>query len=405
MFKIIVKDKNSKARAGELTTPHGVLKTPMFFPVATQATVKTLSNEDVKDCGAQAVLSNTYHLYLRPGIGILEKAGGLHKFMGWDRPILTDSGGYQIFSLATLMKVKEEGVEFQSHIDGSKHFLSPEDVVGLQLAFGSDIIMPLDECVHYPAEKDYARASLKLTSEWAERSKAAFTKNRVTPIPLTTFGYGAGRSQGQCGAKRSLPEGDKVTSNDKKPLLFGIAQGATYLDLRKEAVERLIDIGFDGYAVGGVSVGEPNELVSEVVQYTLGLLPEKYPHYVMGVGTPVDIIEAVSEGSDMFDCVMPTRNGRNGTAFTKTGKVVLRNSIYTDDFQVIEEGCGCLSCKGGYSRAYLRHLINSGEILGLRLVSLHNVYFYVKLMKDIRNAVISGKFADFREEFVRQYRA
>lgn len=390
MFKIIAKDKTTKARAGELTTPHGVLKTPMFFPVATQATVKTLSNEDVKDCGAQAVLSNTYHLYLRPGIGILEKAGGLHKFMGWDRPILTDSGGYQIFSLATLMKVKEEGVEFQSHIDGSKHFLSPEDVVGLQLAFGSDIIMPLDECVHYPAEKDYARASLKLTSEWAERSKEKFLK--VT------------RSLPQLRSGLPSVACHHVTSNDKKPLLFGIAQGATYLDLRKEAVERLIDIGFDGYAVGGVSVGEPDELVSEVAQYTLGLLPEKYPHYVMGVGTPVDIIEAVSEGSDMFDCVMPTRNGRNGTAFTKTGKVVLRNSIYTDDFQVIEEGCGCLSCKGGYSRAYLRHLINSGEILGLRLVSLHNVYFYVRLMKDIRTAIEQGNFAEFKEEFLRNYK-
>jgi len=381
MFKIIAKDKNTKARAGELTTPHGVLKTPLFFPVATQATVKTLSNEDIIECGIQAILSNTYHLYLRPGVDILKKAGGLHKFMGWDRPILTDSGGYQIFSLATLMRVKDEGVEFQSHIDGSKHFLSPEDIVGFQLAFGSDIIMPLDECVHYPAEKDYARASLRLTNSWAERSKVRFTKQVVT------------RSQGH-----------KVTSKEKKPLLFGIAQGATYLDLRKEAVSRLVDIGFDGYAVGGVSVGEPDELVSEVAQYTLGLLPEGCPHYVMGVGTPVDILEAVSEGSDMFDCVMPTRNGRNGTAFTKRGKVVLRNSIYTDGFQVIEEGCECLSCKGNYSRAYLRHLINSGEILGLRLVSLHNVYFYAKLMKDIRSAIEKGNFAKFKEEFLKNYR-
>ena len=375
MFKITATDKTTKARTGQLLTPHGVLKTPLFFPVATQATVKTLSNEDVQECGVQAVISNTYHLYLRPGVDILKKAGGLHSFMGWDRPILTDSGGYQIFSLATLMKVKEEGVEFQSHVDGSRHFLSPEDIIELQLQFGSDIIMPLDECVHYPAEKDYARSSLKLTTDWARRSKEHFA------------GQGSGiRGQGQ------------------KPLLFAIAQGATYLDLRKEAVERLVDIGFDGYAIGGVSVGEPDELVTEIAQYTLGLLPGESPHYVMGVGTPVDIVEAVSEGTDMFDCVMPTRNGRNGTAFTKTGKVVLRNTIYTDDFRVIEEGCGCLSCKGGYSRAYIRHLINSSEILGLRLVSLHNVYFYVKLMRNIRSAIDSARFTEFKEEFLRKYR-
>jgi queuine tRNA-ribosyltransferase len=380
MYKIIKKDKDSRARAGELATPHGALKTPLFFPVATQATVKTLSNEDVKDCGAQAVLSNTYHLYLRPGVDILKKAGGLHKFMGWDGPILTDSGGYQVFSLATLMKVKEEGVDFQSHIDGSRHFLSPEDVVRLQLEFGSDIIMPLDECVHYPAEKDYARSSLKLTTDWARRSKEHFKKQAVT------------RHTSQ------------VTSREIKPLLFGITQGATYLDLRKEAVEKLVDIGFDGYAIGGVSVGEPDELVSEVAQYALGLLPEESPHYVMGVGTPIDILEAVSEGADMFDCVMPTRNGRNGTAFTKAGKVVLRNTIYADDFRAIEEGCGCSCCKGTYSRAYIRHLINSSEILGLRLVSLHNVYFYAKLMKDIRSAIESGTFSEFKSEFLKKYR-
>ena len=377
MFKIIAKDKKTKARAGELTTPHGVLETPLFFPVATQASVKTLSNEDVKSCNAQAVLSNTYHLYLRPGMDILKKAGGLHKFMGWDRPILTDSGGYQVFSLATLMKVKEEGVEFQSHLDGSKHFLRPEDIVDLQLGFGSDIIMPLDECVHYPAEKDYAHSSLFLTTDWAKRSREHFRKS-------TEY---------------------RVQSTEKKPLLFGIAQGATYLDLRKEAVEKLVDIGFDGYAVGGVSVGEPDELVGEVGQYTLGLLPLDVPHYLMGVGTPTDIIEAVSEGADMFDCVMPTRNGRNGTAFTKKGKIVLRNAVYTDDFGVIEEGCACLTCRNGYTRAYIRHLIGASEILGLRLVSLHNVHFYVKLMEDIREAVIAGKFSKFKEEFTKQYRS
>jgi queuine tRNA-ribosyltransferase len=253
--------------------------------------------------------------------------------------------------------------------------LSPENVIELQLDFGSDIIMPLDECVHYPAEKDYARASLALTTQWAERSKERFTVG-----------------------------GSRFTDKKQRPLLFGIAQGATYLDLRKEAVERLTDIGFDGYAVGGISVGEPDELVSEIGQYTLSLLPEHSPHYVMGMGTPVDILEAISEGADMFDCVMPTRNGRNGTAFTKKGKVILRNAIYTDDFQVIEEGCGCLSCKGGYSKAYIRHLIYASEILGLRLVSLHNIYFYVKLMKDIRSAINAGKFTEFKDEFLRHYR-
>jgi queuine tRNA-ribosyltransferase len=248
--------------------------------------------------------------------------------------------------------------------------LRPEDVIELQLGFGSDIIMPLDECVHYPAEKDYARSSLLLTSDWARRSKLAF--------------------------------GDVLRGG--RPLLFGIAQGATYLDLRREAVEKLVEIGFDGYAVGGVSVGEPDELVSEIGQYTLGLLPEDFPHYIMGVGTPVDIVETVSDGADMFDCVMPTRNGRNGTAFTKTGKVVLRNTVYTDDFTVIEEGCGCLVCKGGYTKAYIRHLIGASEILGLRLVSLHNVYFYVKLMQEIRSAIVNGIFGKFKEEFIKNYR-
>ena len=374
MFKVLKKDKATKSRVGELATPHGILKTPLFFPVATQATVKTLSNEDVKECGAQAVLSNTYHLYLRPGVDILKRAGGLHKFMGWDMPILTDSGGYQIFSLATLMKVKEEGVEFQSHLDGSKHFLAPEDIIDLQLQFQSDILMPLDECVHYPAEKDYAHSSLNLTVDWAKRSKKRFIQNA------------------------------RFENKNIRPLLFGIVQGATYLDLREEATNRLVDIGFDGYAVGGVSVGEPDELVSEIAQYTLGLLPENSPHYVMGVGTPIDIIEAVSKGADMFDCVMPTRNGRNGTAFTKEGKLILRNSMYTDDFRVIEEGCGCLACRGTYTRAYIRHLIISSEILGLRLVSLHNIYFYVKLMKEIRTAIGTGKFTNFKEEFLRNYR-
>jgi len=375
MFKISKKDVHTKARAGELTTPHGILKTPLFFPVATQATVKTLSNEDIIGCGAQAVLSNTYHLYLRPGPELLEKAGGLHRFMGWKRPILTDSGGYQVFSLAKLMKVKAEGVKFQSHIDGSGHFLTPEDVCALQLGYRSDIIMPLDECVHYPAEKDYARASLALTTDWAERTKRYFCSRTGSGV-----------------------------DTDNRPLLFGIAQGSTYMDLREEAVSRLLETGFDGYAVGGVSVGEPDDLAAEIAHYTLGLLPEGVPHYVMGVGTPEDILNAVSMGADMFDCVMPTRNGRNGTAFTEGGKLVLRNASYTDDFDVIEKGCGCESCRRGYTRAYIRHLIYAKEILGLRLVSLHNLFFYVKLMRNIRNSIEHGRFQEFKENFLNGYR-
>ncbi|MBL7071356.1 MAG: tRNA guanosine(34) transglycosylase Tgt [Candidatus Omnitrophica bacterium] len=404
MFKIIHKDKTTKARSGELTTPHGTVRTPLFFPVATQATVKTLSNEDVADCGAQAILSNTYHLYLRPGIEILKKAGGLHKFMGWKGPILTDSGGYQVFSLAKLMKVREDGVDFQSHIDGSRHFLSPEDVVELQSGFGSDIIMPLDECVHYPAEKDYACASLRLTTDWARRSKGYFEKQVVTRSHTCKIHGSQGHTSQGHTSQGHTSQGHKVTGKGARPLLFGIAQGATYLDLRKEAVERLVDIGFDGYAVGGVSVGEPDELVSEIAQYTLGLLPEKNPHYVMGVGTPLDIIESVSRGADMFDCVMPTRNGRNGTAFTAKGRLILRNSVHTDDFTAIEDGCGCLTCRGGYSRAYLRHLIGASEMLGLRLVSLHNIYFYVKLMRNIRNSLEAGKFSEFKNSFIKEYR-
>jgi queuine tRNA-ribosyltransferase len=327
------------------------------MPVGTQATVKTLSHQDLIECGAQIMLSNTYHLYLRPGIEVIKQAGGLHKFMGWDRPILTDSGGFQVFSLATLMKVKDEGVEFSSHIDGSRHFLTPEKVVELQQGLGSDIMMPLDEPVSYPCSKTKAREALDRTLDWARRSKAI-----------------------------------------KGPqLLFGIVQGSSYEDLRKEAAEELIKIGFDGYAIGGVSVGEGEDLIYEVTEYTAELLPEDKPRYLMGVGTPLDILEAVSMGVDMFDCVMPTRNGRNGTAFTRTEKLLLRNSKYTRDFTPIDKTCCCFTCRN-YTRAYIRHLFNTEEMLGLRLVSLHNVYFYVMLMKEIRDAISKNQFAKYKKE-------
>ncbi len=370
MFKIIKKDIKSKARLGEIETAHGSFETPAFMPVGTQATVKTLSNQELTDCGAQIILSNAYHLYLRPGGDIIEAAGGLHKFMGWDKPILTDSGGFQVFSLAVLRKVSDEGVEFQSHIDGSKHFLTPEKMVGFQMTLGSDIMMVLDECVHYPCEYDLAKRAVIRTLDWAKRS--------VNSSQMT------------------------VDREDRRQLLFGIVQGASYKDLRKECAERLIEMDFDGYALGGLAVGEPKEITREMTQFTAGLLPEGKPRYLMGVGTPQDLVESVASGIDMFDCVMPTRNGRNGTAFTNAGRVPLRNAENAKDFRPIEDGCGCYTCVT-HTRGYIRHLFNVDEILGLRLVSLHNVYFYQSLMSRIRSSIKEGKFFKFKEEFLEKY--
>lgn len=364
-FTVIHQDKDSQARTGLLQTAHGVVKTPTFMPVGTQATVKTLSAQELLDCQVQVVLSNAYHLYLRPGREVIRKAGGLHKFMSWPRPILTDSGGFQVFSLAVLRKITQKGVEFQSHIDGSRHFLTPEDIIDVQLDLGSDILMPLDECVHYPAARDYAQQSLELTNIWARRSQEAFLKR----------------------------------DNQDACLLFGIVQGSTYLDLRQQAAEELQQIGFAGYAVGGISVGEPEGLKFEVLQHTLQFLPKEKPHYAMGIGTPRDIFKAVELGVDMFDCVMPTRHARNGTAFTKGGKIVLRNAPYAQDFQPIETGCKCLTCQN-YTRAYIRHLVNADEILGIRLVSLHNVYFYVMLMQKIRAAIQEDRFLQLKKDFL-----
>jgi len=363
-FVLIKKDSKTKARLGILSTAHGDIETPTFMPVGTQATVKTLSNQDLIDSGIQVILSNTYHLYLRPGEDIIKRAGGLHKFCGWDKPILTDSGGFQVFSLATLMKVSDKGVGFSSHLDGSKHFLTPEDVIRLQSSLGSDIMMPLDECVEYPCTKDRAAEALKLTTGWAKRSK------------------------------------DAVKS---KQLLFGIIQGSTYMDLRKEAAEQIREIGFDGYAIGGVSVGECEELIYEIVDNTTNYMPADKPRYLMGVGTPPDFLEAVSMGIDMFDCVVPTRNARSGTAFTKEGKLPLRNKGFSDDFKPIDPECGCYTCKS-HNRAYIRHLFNTDEILGLRLVSLHNICFYAKLMDTIRIAIKNGKFKEFKTGFLKNYK-
>ena len=367
-YRLLKRDRETKARYGMLSTAHGDIEMPTFMPVGTQATVKTLSNRDLVDAGIEIILSNAYHLYLRPGEEVLKRAGGLHKFCGWRRPILTDSGGFQVFSLATLMKVTKEGVRFSSHLDGSKHFLAPEDVIRLQASFGSDIMMPLDECVHYPCSEDKARDSLGLTTEWARRSK----------------------------------EAHRLYAENSNQLLFGIIQGSSYLNLRREASERLIDIGFDGYAVGGVSVGEPEDLIYEIVNYTTDYMPEDKPRYLMGVGMPLDIIEAVSMGIDMFDCVVPTRNGRSGTAFNLKGKLPLRNNAYISDFSPIDGECGCYTCRN-YTRAYIRHLYNTDEILGLRLVSLHNIHFYATLMNNIRKAIKEDKFAEFKKRFIKEY--
>ncbi|MDP8233944.1 MAG: tRNA guanosine(34) transglycosylase Tgt [Candidatus Saelkia tenebricola] len=345
---------------------------PIFMPVATQATVKTLTTEDLKSMGFQVILSNAYHLYLRPGIEIIESSGGLGKFMSWDKFILTDSGGYQVFSMASLRKVSEEGVEFNSHIDGSRHFLSPEKVIDIQLSLGSNIIMPLDEPLSYPAGESEAKKALDNTINWAKRSKKHFLK-------FYDF------------------------KNAKRPLLFGIIQGSSYKNLRKHCLEKLLEIGFDGYAIGGVSVGEPRSLVYEIVEYVAENMPKEVPIYVMGVGTPRDIITCVDVGANMFDCVIPTRYGRTGTAFTSSGKKVLRNAVYKRDFSPIDIECDCFVCQQ-YSRAYVRHLFNTGEILGLRLLSFHNVYFYSKLMEKIRKAINEDSWKNLRKEFFKFYK-
>lgn len=364
-FGLIHQDKKSRARLGKLTTPRGEIDTPCFMPVGTQGTVKTLSPAELRDSSAQILLSNAYHLFLRPGKEVIRKAGGLHKFISWDKPILTDSGGYQVFSLALLRKVNDRGVEFQSHIDGLRHFLTPEDVIGLQKDLGADIIMPLDECVHYPCSKDHAEIAMKRTINWARRSSSCM-------------------------------------ADCDRQLLFGIVQGASYEDLRKDCARELTGMDFAGYAIGGVSVGEPKNLIYNITDTVVSLLPLDKPRYLMGVGLPEDIIESVGAGVDMFDCVAPTRYGRNGSAFTSEGKLTIRNSPYIEDFGPLDKNCSCHTCRN-FSRAYLRHLFNTDEILGLRLVSLHNVYFYLELMRKAREAIAEDRFSEFKKEFLNNY--
>lgn len=367
-FKLTHTDKSSKARAGVLVTAHGEVRTPCFMPVGTQATIKALSSEEVRASGAEMIMANAYHLYLRPGGDVLKKCGGLHKFMAWDGPIMTDSGGYQIFSLAVLSKVKKEGVRFKSHIDGSKHFMTPEKIIEFQGLLGSDIMMPLDECLHYPVARNNVEESLKITFDWAKRSKEA---------ALSLRGRGS--------------------------MLFGIVQGSTYPDLRKRAAEDIVGLDLDGYALGGVAVGEPGELIHEITEYTADLLPENKARYLMGVGTPRDMLDAIAEGVDLFDCVVPTRNGRNGQAFTRDGELQLRNAPFKEDTSPIDESCNCYACRN-HTRAYIRHLFNTDEILGLRLVSLHNIHFYVKLIAASREAIEKNSFDKFRKTFKEKYK-
>ena len=359
-FEIIKECKRTKARAGKLHTPHGVIETPVFMPVGTQATVKTMTPDELKENNAQIILGNTYHLYLRPGHELVKEAGGLHKFMNWDRPILTDSGGFQVFSLGELRKIKEEGVTFRSHLDGSKHLFSPERVMEIEEAIGADIAMAFDECTPYPAGYDYAKRSMERTTRWLERCIKAHTR--------------------------------------EDQALFGIIQGSMYKDLRTESAKEITSFDLPGYAIGGLSVGEPAEVMYEMLDINTDIMPINKPRYLMGVGAADNLVEGVKRGVDMFDCVLPTRIARNGTVMTKHGKLVVRNAEYAHDFRPLEEGCGCYACRN-FTRAYIRHLIKSGEVLGIRLTTIHNIYFLTNLMKEIRNAILQDRYPEFISEF------
>lgn len=367
MFKFTLEKKSSqcKARTGTIETNHGVIKTPVFMPVGTRATVKAMNNDELKSIGSQIILSNTYHLYLKPGQEIIRKADGLHRFMNWDRPILTDSGGFQVFSLNKTRKITEEGVQFRSHIDGSKHFISPEKSMEIQNDLGSDIMMAFDECVPYPASYEYTEDSMKRTLRWLKRCK-------------------------------------DYHKNTDKQNLFGIIQGGMYKDLREYSAKNTIDFDLPGYAIGGLSVGEPRDLMIDLLDFTTDFMPENKPRYLMGVGTPDYLFEAVEHGVDMCDCVLPTRIARNGTALTSKGKLVVKNAIYKDDFSALDDNCDCYACKN-HTRAYIRHLLNVDEILGARLLSIHNLRFLIKLMENIRKSIEEDRYLEFKDEFYRNY--
>ena len=357
--------KQTGARLGIVHTPHGSFETPAFMPVGTQATVKTMSPEELKQMGAGIILSNTYHLWLRPGNDIIKEAGGLHKFMNWDRPILTDSGGFQVFSLSKFRKIQEEGVHFRHHLNGSKLFLSPEKAMEIQNDLGSDIMMAFDECPPFPATYEYMKASVERTSRWAER----------------------------CLGAHARPEDQG---------LFGIVQGGEFEELRKQSAKDLVSLDFPGYAIGGLSVGEPKDIMNRVLEQTTPLLPSDKPRYLMGVGSPDSLIDGAIRGIDMFDCVLPTRIARNGTLMTSEGRLVVKNAKYERDFGPLDPNCDCYTCKN-YSRAYIRHLIRTDETFGIRLTSYHNLHFLLNLMEQVRDAIRHDRLGDFREEFFEQY--
>ncbi|AZO95042.1 tRNA guanosine(34) transglycosylase Tgt [Halocella sp. SP3-1] len=364
-FELLHQEKETAARMGKITTVHGEIETPIFMPVGTQATVKSMTPEELWEIGSQIILANTYHLYLRPGSKLIAEAGGLHEFMHWDGPILTDSGGFQVFSLSDLNEITEEGVYFRSHLDGSKHFISPEISMEIQRDLGSDIVMAFDECPPHPADYDYLAKSLEMTIRWAERCKKEM--------------------------------------QDTEQALFGIVQGGVYRDLRKASVEALLDIGFPGYAIGGLSVGEKKEEMLEVLDFTVPVMPEDKPRYLMGVGTPEDLLEGVKRGIDMFDCVLPTRIARHGAVFTSHGRITVRNAEYARDFTPLDHECDCYVCQN-YTRGYIRHLIKRNEILGARLTTYHNLYFLINLMEEMRDAIQRDRFMEFYRKFYQKYK-
>lgn len=360
-FRIL--NSENAQRTGVITTSRGIINTPVFMIVGTQGTVKAMSPDELKEIGAEIILCNTYHLYLRPGYGIIGRLGGLHKFINWDLPILTDSGGFQVFSLSGLRRINEQGVEFRSHLDGSLNFISPEKSMEIQLTFGSDIAMTFDECTPYPADYKYALKSSLLTIDWAKRCKEFHEKHNL-----------------------------------QNQALFGIIQGGMYRDLRMMCLEELINISFQGYAIGGLSVGEPKEEMYEIIEYIGSKMPSESPRYLMGVGDLRDVLKAVENGFDMFDCVMPTRNARNGTLFTSTGRISIKRAEYKDDPNPLDNQCGCYTCRN-FCRAYLRHLFLAREILSMRLNTIHNLYFYMDFFKNMRNALDMGNFKDFKKHW------
>ncbi|MBI4764422.1 MAG: tRNA guanosine(34) transglycosylase Tgt [Deltaproteobacteria bacterium] len=362
-FQVEHQEVQGQARIGKITTSRGEIRTPVFMPVGTQGSVKALTPEDLSSLGVEIILANTYHLFLRPGHERIARLGGLHSFMNWHRPILTDSGGYQVYSLGALRKISPQGVSFRSHLDGSSHFLTPELAIEIQEALGSDIAMCLDECTPYPVTYDYARLSLELTRGWALRCQQARHK--------------------------------------KEQALFGIIQGGTFKDLRKESAESIVNIGFDGYALGGLSVGEERASRQEIMARTLPLLPKEKPRYLMGLGAPEDLIEGIDLGADMFDCVLPTRNARNGMLFTRNGPVIIKKAEYAEDPRPADPECGCYTCRN-YSRAYLRHLYNSKELLSYRLNTLHNIHYFMELMQTVREAIAQDRFLEFKKAFYNQ---